>query len=287
MTGSLAAEATMTESVVEFGPDGTLIGILTMPSTVRVKFAVLLSNTGMHHRVGPFRLNVKLARAFARVGIPTLRFDRSGLGDSAPRTTAGNDHDHALLDTADAMNCLATRHGIQQFVLIALCSGVDVAHDMTLRDTRVIGAAFIDGYAYSTPGFRWRRTLPRLFDITRARRFFRRRAHRAQNAEFFAISQETTAQVFVRELPTLARFRDEVRAMATRGARVLMVYTGAMGLHVNHPDQLYEMIGTDVSRRDIGVLWLPEADHLFSATAARVRLQDRIVSWLNELGPEG
>lgn len=279
MTGSPACDVAMTESIVEFGTHGGLIGILTMPDTRRVDFVVLLSNTGMHHRVGPFRLNVKLARAFAKAGIPTLRFDRSGLGDSAPRTSIGSDHDHALQDTTDAMDCLAARHGLERFVLIALCSGVDVAHEITLRDRRVIGAAFIDGYAYETMGFRWRRTLPRLLDLARIRRFLRRRAHRAQHRDFFA-TREATAPVFVRELPTLARFRDEVRSMVARGARVLMVYTGAMGVHVNGPQQLYEMIGTDVSRRDVGVAWLPEADHLFSATAARFALQQQLLDWM-------
>lgn len=280
MTEPRANIVAATESVVEFGPHGGLIGILTMPDTPRVDFAVLLSNTGMHHRVGPFRLNVKLARAFAKAGIPTLRFDRSGLGDSAPRTTPGNDHDHALQDTTDAMDCLAARHGIERFVLIALCSGVDVAHEITRRDHRVIGAVFIDGYAYETRGFRWRRTLPRLLDAARIRRFLRRRAHRAQHREFFA-TPAATAPVFVRELPTLARFRDEVRSMAARGARVLMVYTGAMGVHVNAPQQLYEMIGTDVSPRDVGVAWLPEADHLFSATTARLALQQHLLDWMH------
>ncbi|MCC6245609.1 MAG: alpha/beta fold hydrolase [Gemmatimonadaceae bacterium] len=270
-----------TESVVMFGPAQSLVGVLTMPDTRRVEFVVLLSNTGMNTRVGPFRLNVKLARAFARAGIPTFRFDRSGLGDSAMRTTPGSDHHHALQDTADAMDVLETAHGLRRCVLVALCSGVDVAHATTLRDPRVVGAVFMDGYAYPTPGFLWRRGLPRLLDSERIRRSLRWRRHRAQYPEFFA--EAPAGPVFTREIPSLEQFRADIRAMVARGTRVLMVYTGGMAVHINAPQQLYEMIGTDVSPNDVAVAWMPEADHLFSSDRARRALQAKLLTWIERL----
>jgi hypothetical protein len=273
----------MNERVVTFGPNAGLVGVLTTPDVLRTRVAVLLSNTGMHHRVGPFRLNVELARAFAADGIATLRYDRSGLGDSARRDTPGTDHAHAVLDTHDAMALLQAELGAEQFVLVALCSGVDVAHEVSHQDPRVAGAVFIDGYAYPTPGFRWRRTLPRLFDAQRLWRFVRRRAHRRRHPEFFAEPAADAARVFTREMPTMAQFRDDIRDMAARGARVLMVYTGAMGMHVNAPSQLYEMIGTDVSRGDVGVAWMPEADHLFSTPSSRRELERTMRRWLADI----
>jgi hypothetical protein len=42
-------------------------------------------NIGLNHRVGPQRVQVELARALAVQGFASLRFDLSGLGDSAPR----------------------------------------------------------------------------------------------------------------------------------------------------------------------------------------------------------
>ena len=197
------------------------------------------------------------------------------------RTTPGNDHEHALQDTTDAMDMLAAAHGLQRCVLVALCSGVDVAHAMTLRDARVIGAVFIDGYAYPTPGFRWRRGLPRLLDQERVRRSLRRRQHRAQFPEFFVDAQ--AGPVFTRDIPSLEQFRADVRAMAARGTRVLMVYTGGMAVHVNAPQQLYEMIGTDVSPDDVAVAWMPEADHLFSSDRARRALQSELLTWIERL----
>lgn len=266
-----------------FGPNQGLVGVLTTPSAMRARFAVLLSNTGTHHRVGPFRLNVELARAFAADGIATLRYDRSGLGDSARSDASGSDHAHAVQDTLHAMALLTATVGIDRFVLIGLCSGVDAAHVVAHDDPRVTGAAFIDGYAYPTPGYRWRRTLPRLFDTQRLRRFVRRRLHRRRHGAFFAEPVIDAGQVFVREIPTAARFRADVRAMVARGARLLMVYTGAVGAHVNAPSQLYEMIGEDISPRDVGVSWMPEADHLFSSPSAREALTARLRAWVRSI----
>jgi hypothetical protein len=275
----------MRESAVLFGSHGGLVGILTQPEVVRADFAVLISNVGMHHRVGPFRVNVDLARALAAAGVATLRFDRSGVGDSVPRTTPGNDHDHAMRDTSEAMDWLTGRLGITRFVLVALCSGVDVAHETTVQDPRVVGAVFIDGYAYPTAGFRWRRTVPRLLDLERIRRFVRRRWHRAQHPAFFATpSSDRGAAIFTRQNPTAAQYRNDVRAMAARGTRVLMVYTGAMGVHLNAPHQLYEIVGRDVDRARVGVAWFPDADHLFSTTPARAALIERLVAWSGAIG---
>jgi hypothetical protein len=109
--------------------------------------------------------------------------------------------------------------------------------------------------------------------------------HRWRHREFFAQPVSNASRVFTREVPTLARFRDEVRAMAARGTRVLMVYTGGMGVQVNAPSQLYEMIGADVSPRDVGVAWMPEADHLFATPTARRALEATLRHWLASLDP--
>jgi hypothetical protein len=271
------------EQVVRFGQDNGLVGILTTPEVVRSRFAVLLSNTGTHHRVGPFRLNVELARAFAADGIVTLRYDRSGLGDSARRDSAGTDHLHAVQDTLAAMSLLTATCGIDRFVVMGLCSGVDAAHDVAREDTRVVGAVFIDGYVYPTVGYRWRRTLPRLFDAHRALRFARRRLHRRRHGAFFVEPVVDAARVFTREIPTAERFRADVRDMIARGVRLHMVYTGAVAAQLNAPSQLYEMIGTDITPRDATVSWMPDADHLFSSPTARYTLMNALRGWLQQL----
>jgi hypothetical protein len=72
--------------------------------------------------------------------------------------------------------------------------------------------------------------------------------------------------------------------MAARGTRVLMVYTGAMGVHLNSPRQLYEMVGHDVDHERVSVAWFPAADHLFSTGVARGALVERVVMWVAQEG---
>jgi hypothetical protein len=275
------------EQVVRFGPGGILVGVLTRPELAHGDapardVAVLLSNTGTNHRVGPFRINVELARAFARAGYATLRFDRSGLGDSAHRDAPGSDHSHALLDTQDAIGLLEERCGIARVALVALCSGVDVAHATTLADARVAGAAFIDGYAYPTRGFHARHRR-RVLDLARLRRHFRRHRHRARHPEFFAAPPTDASRIFTREIPSAEQFRADVRTMTTRGAQLLLVYTGGMGIHINAPEQVREMLGDALDPARVGVAWMPEADHLFSRPTMRRALEQSLRRWLDRI----
>ncbi|HWU86648.1 MAG TPA: hypothetical protein VN253_05215, partial [Kofleriaceae bacterium] len=79
----------VTEVIHQFGADDGLFGIVTLPpeqlraASEERPFAVLL-NSGLMHRVGPFRTGVELARSLAARGVRVLRYDRSGLGDSRP-----------------------------------------------------------------------------------------------------------------------------------------------------------------------------------------------------------
>jgi hypothetical protein len=44
-------------------------------------------NMGANHRIGPRRINVKLARVLAARGVSSLRFDLGGVGDSETPTS--------------------------------------------------------------------------------------------------------------------------------------------------------------------------------------------------------
>lgn len=271
--------------MVCFGPNGQLVGVLTEPPADAPSrdVAIVLSNTGTNSRVGPFRLNVELARTFANVGYTTLRFDRSGLGDSARRDAPGDDHQHALLDTQDAIECVRQQSGATRIVLVALCSGVDVAYATARTDARVAGAVFIDGYAYHTDGYRARHTR-RVLDVERLKRKFRRQQHRARHPEFFAEPSVEASALFTRVIPTLETFRHDVEVMADRGTRLLLVYTGAMGLHINAPEQVAEMLGDGAAvTTAVSVAWMPDADHLFMQPSRRQALAASVLTWLDSV----
>jgi len=267
----------MTERTVAFGPDDRLSGILTLSPQERAPFVVLLSNTGMHHRVGPYRLNVELAQALAHAGIPVFRYDRSGMGDSEARTTPGSDHEHALLDAHDAMAAVTAAVGITRFVLVALCSGVDIYHEIARDDVRVVGYVPIDGHAYPTAGF-VRRRRQRFLDVARYRRWLGRLRHRQQHAAFFGTDSHAAA-VFARAALPLAQWRADLLGMAARGAHVLAVNTGGADSQWNAADQLLESLAPTEQAAQFGAIHMPQADHLFAAPAQRAQLATHLVSW--------
>jgi hypothetical protein len=88
------------ESTLCFGAEQSLIGVLARPGEALgpARVGCLLLNVGVNHRIGPRRLNVKLARALAGLGIPSLRFDLSGVGDSRASAAQNDFRQQALID---------------------------------------------------------------------------------------------------------------------------------------------------------------------------------------------
>jgi len=87
---------------------------------------VVMLNAGSVHRIGPDRMWVQLARAWAARGFVVLRLDISGIGDSPPRQGQPENEVYsgqALEDVALALNYMRDRLGVQRLHLLGLCSG--------------------------------------------------------------------------------------------------------------------------------------------------------------------
>ena len=141
----------MKERPVLLGEQKSLLGIVTEPPRdVASESApgVVLINAGLVHRIGPNRLYVKLARQLAALGLPVLRFDLSGLGDSRARTDGVPIDERAVVETRTAMSYLASTRQLERFVLVGLCSGADDAFRTACADPRVVGLLLIDPCLY-------------------------------------------------------------------------------------------------------------------------------------------
>ena len=155
----------MTETSFAFGPDGGLVGTLTQPegtSSVVPTLGLVLFNAGVVHRVGPHRLNVKIARQAARMGVPALRFDLHGQGDSARASSSLGYVEQVLADLGCAMQELGSRSGVERFAILGFCSGAATALRIALVDPRVASVLLYDGFAYPTLRSRLRRYLMRI-----------------------------------------------------------------------------------------------------------------------------
>jgi dienelactone hydrolase len=276
------------ERAIAFGPDGRLVGIVAEPDAhdaIANAPAVLMWNVGIQHRVGPYRVQVDIARDLARRGFVSLRFDLSGMGDSEVRQDSRTDGERALSDARDAMVWLEKRRGVVRFLPIGFCSSVDAVHKLALEDKRVVGACFIEGYAYHTRGF-WLRYPLRLLNRERWKRYVEHRAqkvlaHRTRKIAVDPLHEERAVMgsVFARQYPTLQQFGADVRALASRGTRMLFVYVGG-DTEFNHRGQLAEMLGTRSPLDGVELEYYPDADHTFFQVADRRRLVVRVGEWV-------
>lgn len=263
---ALREGTSLPESAHRFG-DG-LVGIVTHPDPARAsKVGVLLLNAGLTRHTGPFRMHVDLARALGRSGVPVLRFDQAGLGDSAQPSKPGGERRHREIDAA--MRVLAQQTGAERFVLCGLCSGADDAFHVAAADPKIAGAILLDGVAYPTPGFWLRHALPRLLDFGKVLRYLV--ARRGGGG------------------PTLADFRDfpsrkeavrMLAGMVERDVRLLFVFTGGAYQYFNHSAQLAACLGRAATAPQVSLEFWREYDHTFFLRKHRRVLVSRVLAWM-------
>lgn len=269
----------MSEEVMRFGPSDGLLGVWTTPEQpVAGQPAIILLNAGLIHHVGPSGWYVPLARRLARQGFGCLRLDVSGVGESLPRDGGGTEVDRALLDLADTLNALQTRKGVSRFVVLGLCSGAFFAHEAAVRDPRIAGAVFLDGYGYRTAGYYLRHYGARLLRPSAWGRFAARLLRRLRGVGPPPAPEEPLAIAF----PPRRQVRDDLRQLVERGAQLYFIYTGTLAHHYfNHQRQFAEMFGAlPAGPGAVAVEYLVEADHLFSAQRDRQCLFTRLDRWL-------
>ncbi|MFC3695239.1 alpha/beta hydrolase family protein [Chenggangzhangella methanolivorans] len=134
------------ERPLRFGPDGRLFGVLCEPETPRAGPAIVFANAGRDYHVGWARTTIDQARAFARMGLASLRIDTAGVGDS-PATPGFSDEilysDEQVTDTVAAVEELA-RQGYDRVGLVGRCSGAYAVFHAACRDARVTDLVMIN-----------------------------------------------------------------------------------------------------------------------------------------------
>ncbi len=128
---------------------GRLVGISAVPQGERQPLTAVFLNAGAVRRIGPHRLWVDTARRWALKGIPSLRLDLGGIGDSdgdaASLANVAEFYEPRYTDQVRAaLDQLEQQRLGERFVVVGLCSGSSWAFQAALADRRIAAAFMIN-----------------------------------------------------------------------------------------------------------------------------------------------
>lgn len=283
----------MKERVLSVSGDPALAAVLTEPAAPRQsETAVLLTNAGVIHRIGPHRLNVRLARAFAERSAPAARFDLSGLGDTpAARETRGYAR-QVERDFQAVMDAATRETGARRFVAMGLCSGADDSFRAALADERIIGVIALDPYAYRAPAAALEDFIRRAGEAERWRRklFPERGAGGApppESATAAATVEEAAEEAALdqsREIPPRDAFGADLQRLADRNVRMLLIYSGFVRALVSRPAHFYSAFSDFDLRERVSVVCFPDAAHTYVTLEAQDALIATALDFAREAG---
>ena len=293
----------MKESAVLFGKSNSLVGVISQsPQSNETKNlpGVIILNSGLVHHVGLSRLHVRMARSMAELGFVVFRFDFSGHGDSRNRRDHLPFEESSVAETQDAMDLIGKEKGIEEFVLMGICSGAMVSFNTALRDRRVTGAALINvrdhlhKHSDEANAYFDKRTLIhhyyRMFFLSTFRMNIWKKVLTG-NFDFGAVlgllANVRLAKLFPgkkRESFEQEHENNDMKSLAERGVRLLMINSEAdEGL-----DYLHVVLGRDF--RDLntynGVTFeiIHGANHTFTMRWSQDYLLHRVQRWVTGIG---
>jgi len=129
--------------------ENTLYGILSLPDQAATR-GVLIVVGGPQYRAGSHRQFTLLARQLASHGIPAMRFDYRGMGDSqgAPKNFEDvSDDIGAAID-----QFMAAAPGLKEVAIWGLCDAASAAIFYAHRDARVCGLALLNPWVRTGQG---------------------------------------------------------------------------------------------------------------------------------------
>lgn len=247
---------------------------------------------GPQYRVGSHRQFVLMARRFSAAGVPVLRFDVRGMGDSEGSFRSFEELDTDIRAAIDAfMASVPTLSGV---VLVGLCDAASANLMYAHSDSRVRGLILLNPWVRTAQGEAkaylrhyylqrllqktfWRKVLSGELAVTRSIREFMQSMNLArQSGKGEAGSQALAGQHFVeRMLAGWKRFEHPV-LIAISGRDL----TAQEFMDLCRADGRWRSM---VGGSRCLVTELPEADHTMSDEASLAAMSDRCVEWMRNL----
>ncbi len=263
-------------------PFGDIFGVISEPVSLPASdLCAALLNAGMIHRVGPGRLWVDIARGWAARGVPTLRLDFDGIGDSddegSPRSELADLYDPEIASQLSAgLDMLTARGHGPRVVLGGLCAGAYWAFHGALQDERVTAAFMLNpARLFWDELLATRRELRKgLLEPSHWRKLARGELAPAR-ALAFARRLPRDLVSFLGSAPSMRRFsrsqHDQLEVaferLSAANVSVLLAFSGGEPLH----DELVRQGRLDaiMSHSNVRLATLPGHDHTLNPIAAQ------------------
>jgi len=283
----------MKETPLLFGPSRNLVGLWCEPDGgTPPTVCLLLVNAGVVHRIGLHRINVKIARHMAGQGVPSLRFDLAGLGDSRIVGQAAGFREQAVADIQAAMDQIERSHDIHRFAIFGICSGAFNGYAAALADARIVGLSMLDGHAFRSWKTPWMRHLQRLQVVSPGQVLAAVRRRLA--APFQAGTQPAVADAVDTGgdadndpvvAATPAQFAEAMQKLVDRGVAVHIVNTGSRIDDYSYAGQFNDVFGHHPFAAQVVSEYLPEMDHSVTLLSGQQALLERLDRWMARLRP--
>jgi len=244
---------------------------------------IIFLNSGFLHHVGPYRLYVKLAREFAKLGFRSFRFDLSGIGDSDIHRDNRTHQEQYEQDIQGVLNFLESERKDKEFVVLGICTGADNAHKTMVIDQRVVGAIAVDGYTYPTTRYYLNVYCPKFFSLSSWITLFKILVSKISKLFIQTIVRKSSSPQKIDlswNRPPKEKTEKEYRDFIQRNVNILNVYTASWAY--NYKEQLADVF-TDIPFGDnIQTAYLEDAEHIFPLAEGRHALTEVVSSWLKE-----
>jgi hypothetical protein len=273
----------MTQRPVRFGTGDSLVGMVTHPAhQVPATVACLMFNMGANHRIGPRRINVKLAHVLAGRGVSSLRFDLGGVGDSETSDFAHDLQTRAVHDLQAGMDLLESTLGIRQFVIVAMCSGVEHAMSVAEADTRVVAVSLFDGFAFPERRSRWERTVRRAIAAPAHPAFAGKAKRWLQRHLLQSHSTKPLPGFFTERKPPEVNavwFGATMKRLVERKVAVQLLYSGSLHVSDRGRDQL-GAFRREPFAQALQYEFMRELDHTFCTVKGQQLFLQSVGDWV-------
>lgn len=292
----------MTEKAIQFGSKNNLFGVISEPDKYyKRRTALILLNTGMDHKAGSRRLNVKLARRLAVQGYSVLRFDLSGIGDSAQLCQGMPKIEQVNEDIGSAISMLKEDFGISSLIVYGVCTGADFAYRTILTRSDLSGAILVNGNYLPTDNRRKYREMAKnqyrsnqvlhkaVFQPFRWKRLFTGKIPLSAKDIYSMARRAFIGKPKLENTSDSSENLDDIVSgwdtLHRKNAKIEIVYSDNdvryEQFKIAHAGYLQRK-----NYRNISIEIIQRADHTFACTEAQETFINRVTNWLIRNAPE-